>query len=458
MVGEENTMANESLIAWLDSLGYPIDKVQNERLLDVFSGLAKWFENNGTRFLELGGSLKRVEILFPDESGFMPDADDKPFFSERAAFDDQNKALGEVFCERFGLISSGVDEDDVFSGQPVFIQTLLEKLDMPASEEETSVNDTLVRFVESSVNRFRESGQFSKPATQIVSDTADSSSTPFVEGSGELAEEADDVSEGTDARTIGLLQEKNDTGSAFHLKMPLDDFLQMKRRNPVEMTDDSKMVKSPVFLTGEDSEKLYRSEEERTYAESASAFSSEKTQMYFISSTDMTSVQGLADWIFPGFTQKNLSERMAEGNSLSGQHEALINEGALQKMLQTSMGKRGLFKKFFGDDAVFSSRNENLMSFRQKWVPDQLMAGQKLMDTMALLKPDSTVLGLPDSLLLQERAARFDMTDAGASNRTINITVNGSVSSGETAQAISQGLMDVDMGMTLRHFKSPMMA
>ena len=127
-------------------------------------------------------------------------------------------------------------------------------------------------------------------------------------------------------------------------------------------------------------------------------------------------------------------------------------------MLQTSMGKRGLFKKFFGDDAVFSSRNENLMSFRQKWVPDQLMAGQKLMDTMALLKPDSTVLGLPDSLLLQERAARFDMTDAGASNRTINITVNGSVSSGETAQAISQGLMDVDMGMTLRHFKSPMMA
>lgn len=451
-------MANESLIAWLDSLGYPIDEVQNERLLDVFSGLAKWFENNGTRFLELGDSLKRLETLLQDESGFMPDADEKPFFKEKAAFDDQNKALVEAFCERFGLISSVVDEDDVFQGQPLSIQTLFEKLEMSAGEEETSVNDTFVRFVKSSVNRFRESGQISKPDTQNVSDTADSSSTLFYRGSGELSEEADDVSEGTDARTIGLLQEAIDTGSAFHLKMPLDDFVEVKRRNPVEMTDDSQTGKSPVFPTGWDSERLSLSENEWTFAESESAFSSEKTLMRFISSTAMPSEQGLADRIFQGFRQENLSEGMAEGNSLLGQNKASINEGSLQELFQTSMGKRGLFKKFFGDDVVFSSRNENLMSFRQKLVPDQLMDGQKLMDAIMLRQSDSTVLGLPDNPSLQERGVRFDMTDGGASNRTINITVNGSGSSGEMAQAVSQGLMDVDMGMTLRHFKSPMMA
>ncbi len=450
-------MANESLIDWLDSLGYLIDEVQNERLLDVFSGLAKWFENNSIRFLELGDSLKRAETLFPDESGFMPDADDKPFFTEKATFDDQNKALGEAFCEQFGLISSVMDEDGVSLNRLVSIQSLFEKLDMSASEEGTSLNDTFVRFVESSVNCFRESGQFLNGVAQVASDTADSSSTLFYGGSGELAEEADDVSEGTDARTIGLLQEKIDAGSAFHLKMPLDDFKEMKRRNPVEMTDDSQTFKSPVFLTEEDSEKLSRSEDERT-AESESAFSPETMQMYFISSTGMTSVQGLADRIFRGLRQENLSEKMAEGNSFFSQHEASMNEVPLPELFQTSMGKQGLFKKFFGDDAGFSSPDENLMSFRQKWVPDQLMDGQKLMDTMTLLKTDNTVLGLPDSPLLQERAERFDMTEVGASNRTINITVNGSGSSGETAEAISQGLMDVDMGMTLRHFKSPMMA
>lgn len=56
-------MANESLIDWLDSLGYLIDEVQNERLRDVFSGLAKWFENNSIRFLEPGDSMKRAGNL-----------------------------------------------------------------------------------------------------------------------------------------------------------------------------------------------------------------------------------------------------------------------------------------------------------------------------------------------------------------------------------------------------------
>ena len=51
-----------------------------------------------------------------------------------------------------------------------------------------------------------------------------------------------------------------------------------------------------------------------------------------------------------------------------------------------------------------------------------------------------------------------ELADTDSSNRTINITVNGTGSSQETVNAITEGLMEVDMGMTLRHFKSPMMA
>ena len=438
-------MANESLADWLDSLGYPIDEIQNARILDIFSGLSKWLENVGMHFPELGDSLKRVETLFQDESGFMraSDVDSRP---EMTAFDDRNRALGEAFCERFGLTSSSADMDG-FLNSPVSVQTVFVKLDMSASEESVSVNDTFVQFMESSVNRFLESGQYSQQAVRVMSDVQDSSPARFYGKSGELNEETDDENGRIDA-SLG-----------FHLKIPPEDFTELNRNKQIETTGDVPVGKKTGFTeTGKDSGDLHLFAEDRTVWETEYSYSTESEWMSSLSSTDVSLFQKLTNRILPGFGKLAASGRTEEGYSSLNKDEVSMKDAPFNEFLKTHVDKPSLIEKFFGVDAGMSGLDEGFMSSRQSRVTERLMDGQKLMDVMTLRQADETFLGLPDNPLTEERAEQPELSDAGASNRTINITVNGTGSSQETVEAISQGLVDVDMGMTLRHFKSPMMA
>lgn len=438
-------MANESLADWLDSLGYPIDEMQNARILDIFSGLSKWFENVGMHFPELGDSLRRVETLFQNESGFMPDTDVDPR-PEMTAFDNRNRALGEAFCERFGLTSSSADMDG-FLNCPVSVQTVFGKLDILAGKESVSVNDTFVQFVESSINRFRETGQYSQQAVRVMSDVQDSSPARFYGESGELDEKADDENGRIDA------------GLGFHLKIPPDDFPELNRNKQIETREDLPVGKKTGFSeTGKDSGDLNLLGGDTTILETEYSYSTESEWMSSLSSTDVSLFQKLTNRILPGFGKLAASGTTGKDFSSLNKGEVSIKDAAFNEFLKTHVDKPYLIEKFFGVDAGMSGLDEGLMSLRQNRVTERLMDGQKLMDVMTLRQADKTFLGLPDSPLTEERVEQPELSDAGASNRTINITVNGTGSSQETVEAISQGLVDVDMGMTLRHFKSPMMA
>ncbi len=419
-------MENESLIDGFRSMGYSIDETAEKKVLEVLSGLLDWFKTYETRLLEMEESLKSARTLFSDEFDFVSNAGLKDSVIESwSAIDDfpQDVLLSDIVSVKSGFFAkNGEDESgDTFA-------------------ELESLSRKFIRASAQSGNR--ESNGMENPLQENDSGKSGRMEESIWNTDGNEIIVQDD--------TVGGIM---DTLPMMHLRMPLEEFLDMKGGNVSERRDVSPEEAIGVLKAGNDG----TGEKDSFLSKSVSGFGSLKA-----SDTNSSVLFSPVYEPDEGVKRPEKTNMSSAGVSLAvaqtGTDKRADIEESPDGIFQSVVDKRFLLEKFFGEDAGPGNLQEKFVSLRQEWIPDRGMHAQKWMDAIRVRQSDSNVLVAYETPVATFKGNMPELADTDSSNRTINITVNGTGSSQETVNAITEGLMEVDMGMTLRHFKSPMMA
>ena len=205
-------MENESLIDGFRSMGYSIDETAEKKVLEVLSGLLDWFKTYETRLLEMEESLKSARTLFSDEFDFVSNAGLKDSVIESwSAIDDfpQDVLLSDIVSVKSGFFAkNGEDESgDTFA-------------------ELESLSRKFIRASAQSGNR--ESNGMENPLEENVSGKSGRMEESIWNTDGNEIIVQDDI--------VGGIM---DTLPMMHLRMPLEEFLDMKGGNVSERRDVS---------------------------------------------------------------------------------------------------------------------------------------------------------------------------------------------------------------------------
>ena len=421
-------MGYESLTDWFRSLGYFIDETQEQNMLDALSRLTQWFSVHEKRWLDMDESISSLKTLFSDEFN--------------SVFN-----VGESHSFHAGF--SGMKE---FLQNPVFTGVLDEKSVFSSINGENELRDTFMQLAALSMSLPGKTGWIRKGGEQEKENRFKSDSPEKAADIGELLLKPDEDSFLAQMNTLAGFM---DAAPMLHLKMPLQDFLEMKGDKPDIAEDFSGDAGIPVSRTGNDAGIAV----EQVRDESLPGLTGGRVTKQDMSSAYLSVLQApvLADLTDTGNTNISLS---AADSAVLQTEKADISEKDVpfRDLFQMEIDRGYLSEKFFGKDVRLDGLQEKLFFFRQTLHSGPGPDVQILMDGLTVRQADSTVLVAYENVLKGETGNTPDKADADSTNRTINITVNGTTSSQETVDAVSVGLQEVDMGMSLRHFKSPMMA
>ena len=159
------------------------------------------------------------------------------------------------------------------------------------------------------------------------------------------------------------------------------------------------------------------------------------------------------------FMSKNWTKEQAAGITANLWSESKFDpkivgdNGQAIGMAQWHPPRQKIFKKLFGKDIRQSSAMEQLEFVQYELTHSEKNAGNRLKNARTARDAGSIVSKYYErpEKIEKEATSRGEM--ASEFNQTINITVNGSTSPQETAEAINQNLQGVDFGA--RNMKSP---
>lgn len=396
-------MENESLADWFRSLGYSISETEERYLFEAFSRWARWFSESGKHLAELDESV-RLGCVFPNEFDFVMNAN-----AGVSGKDESADFGGFLMRPLLAGIVDDMPEFSIISGNDELQEPFLQLAGL--SMKWLSRSFFLVN--PDHINGERLHGNVS---------------SDWPEERGQRDPEPDRPDWGCQLEYLAGLV---DSASMSHLKMPFQDCLDAGQEDCPEPETGLQETVSMEIRPRDDVTSVSGGEVPVDGLPQA------------VSAKPYSGLKQCLNGLFPG---------TAGDADLSG------TEPVLPEWFLPDVDTRYWFGRFMGENVHMDDIQESLVSFRQTLNARHGIDVQKLMDGLTVRKSDNTVLAAYDNPASSGQVSRLEPADADTIGRTINITVNGTGSAQETVNAISQGLSDVDLGMTLRHFKSPMMA
>lgn len=127
-------------------------------------------------------------------------------------------------------------------------------------------------------------------------------------------------------------------------------------------------------------------------------------------------------------------------------------------MRQWHPDRKILFRAFFGKDVRPSTVGKQLEFMRHGLMTDEAETGRRLTLATTGVETDGVFSRYTERAAVTDRVTMSRGETTSHFNQTVNITVHGAVSPQETADAVKQSFLDIDVETGLRNMKSPVMA